>query len=936
MNDRWRLNRIALLFVASWLLAPGATAEAARVDFERQVWPILQRACVGCHGPVKQKAGLRLDLRAAAMKGGESGAAIVPGKADQSLIVRLVRGEDADRVMPAKGDRLTAAEVTLLRGWIAEGAQWPETVGTREADKRDWWSLRPIKPIAVPEVKDGKWGRNAIDRFVLARLEGAGSRANPEADRRALIRRVTFDLIGLPPTPGEVRAFVEDRSPGAYERVVDRLLASPRFGERWARHWLDVVRYADSQGFEMNQPRPNAWPYRDWVIRAFNEDLPYDRFIIEQLAGDQLKDQGDSAATGFLVAGPWDEVKSPDPVLTAQQRADELHDIVSVTGAAFLGLTVGCARCHDHKFDPIAQTDYYRMAAVFAGVQHGERAIRPAKGDPDVERELAATREKIEAIKGRLTKFSVAGRRESGHAIRPAVVAGVNEERFGAVEARVIRFTIDATNNGIEPCIDELEIYAEDGRNVALVSAGAIARASGTFPGAAIHKLEHINDGRYGNSHSWISNERGQGWVEIELPRVERINRVVWGRDREGKFADRVPVSYVIAVAEQRGGVWRTVASSADRAAFGTEYFARTAAEKAELDRLLAERKSLEAKAAALVEGAKVYAGRFAQPGATHRLNRGDPMAPREAVSPGGIAALGDVPGLKPLELPADAPEGRRRLALARWLTDPANPLVARVIVNRLWQNHFGQGLVTTPSDFGHMGGRPSHPELLDYLGGELVKGGWRLKAIHRLMVTSAAYRQSAAVRDEAMAKDAGDVLLWRYAPRRLEGEALRDAMLAVSGKLDLRMGGPGFELFKPNANYVHVYEPKEEFGPAEFRRMIYAQRPRMQQDAVFGAFDCPDAGQAQPRRPVSTTPLQALNLLNSPFVLQQAGFWAERLRRETGEDPAMQARRAFEEAFGRPAEMEELSAAVELIRSQGLAAFCRAMLNANEFVYVH
>jgi hypothetical protein len=327
----------------------------------------------------------------------------------------------------------------------------------------------------------------------------------------------------------------------------------------------------------------------------------------------------------------------------------------------------------------------------------------------------------------------------------------------------------------------------------------------------------------------------------------------------------------------------------------------------------------------------KVYAGKFEQPGPTYRLYRGDAMSPREAVTPGGLAVLSPA-----LDLPADAPERARRVALGRWLTDAGNPLTPRVIVNRLWHYHFGQGLVTTPSDFGHMGARPTHPELLDFLASELVRGGWRMKAIHRLIVTSAAYRQSSESDAEARALDGDASLLWRFPPRRLEAEALHDAILAVSGKLDLTMGGPGFDLFKPNANYVRVYEPKEDFGPGEFRRMVYAQKPRLQADGVFAAFDCPDAGQTQPRRAVSTTPLQALNLLNSHFVLGQAETLAERLRREAGEDAGAQVGLSFQLAFGREATATEREVAVKLVGEHGLAAFCRAIYNANEFLYVY
>jgi hypothetical protein len=830
--------------------------------------------------------------------------------------------------MPAKGERLTDAQVAVFRAWIDAGAVWPEDGGTVAADKADLWSLKPMVRGEAPAVRGAAWVRNDVDRFILARLEREGLSPRGEADRRTLIRRVTFDLTGLPPTPGEIESFLKDEAAGAYERVVDRLLASPRFGERWARHWLDVVRYADSHGFEMNQPRENAWPYRDWVIRAFNEDLPYDAFVREQVAGDA---GGVDAATGFLVAGPWDQVTSPDPALTAQQRADELHDMVSVTGSAFLGLTVGCARCHDHKFDPISQVDYYRMVAVMAGVRHGERALPVPEG---AARELAGARDALRVVEAGLARFVV----PDPAGLREPVTFAKNEERFAPVEAKVVRFTVAATNNGIEPCVDELEVFVagEGARNVALASAGARAAASGTYPGSSRHKLEHVNDGRYGNERSWISDEAGRGWVQVELPAAVAIDRVAWARDREGKYKDRLPTAYSIEVANSAGGPWREVASSRDRRPFTGKaveprYEAKTPGDRAELARLLGERKALTEKVARLAATPMVYAGKFEQPGPTYRLYRGEALSPREAVTPGGVAVLSPR-----LDLPADAPERGRRVALGRWLTDVGNPLTPRVMVNRLWHYHFGQGLVSTPSDFGHMGAKPTHPELLDYLASELVRGGWRLKAVHRLIVTSAAYRQSSMSDAKARAVDGDASLLWRFPPRRLEAEALRDAILAVSGKLDLTAGGPGFDLFKPNTNYVRVYEPKEAFGPGDFRRMVYARKPRLQGDGVFAAFDCPDAGQTQPRRAVSTTPLQALNLLNSRFVLGQAEALAERLRREAGQDLRAQVGLAFRLAFGREATSEEREAAVTLVGGHGLAAFCRAIYNANEFLYVY
>jgi hypothetical protein len=792
-----------------------------------------------------------------------------------------------------------------------------------EADPHSHWAFQTLRRPPVPPIHDPQpIIRNPIDAFILAKLQTAGLSMSPPADRRTLIRRAMFDLIGLPPTPEEVEAFVRDPAPDAYERLVDRLLASPHYGERWARHWLDVVRFAESDGFETNLARPNAWPYRDYVIRAFNEDKLYNRFVTEQLAGDA---SGADAATGFLVAGACDKVKSPDNALTLQQRADELHDMVATTASTFLGLTVGCARCHDHKFDPITQADYYALKAVFAGVHHGERSVER----PDAARQRLARaadlRRELARVERESDDAEPLAQPDGPPDRRPPVNARRNVERFAPVTAKYIRFTVLATNN-LEPCLDELEVYTADpdARNVALASLGTKASASGTYAGSELHKLEHINDGRHGNSRSWISNEHGRGWVQLELPERAEIDRIIWGRDREQKYKDRLATRYRIEVATEPDE-WTVVASSDDRQPFGTP-----AKSAGPANPLAARRIDLEQRLRAAEQPPMAYLGVFTAPEPTHRLHRGDATQPRELVAPGGLAEVGP-----PLELPMGAPERERRLALARWLTDPANPLPARVLVNRLWHYYFGRGIVDTPSDFGRHGGRPTHPELLDWLAAEFVAHGGSLKHVHRLIVLSATYRQSSVATERGLAADAQTQWLWRYPPRRLEAEAIRDAMLAVSGALDRRMGGPGFDLFEPNGNYVKVYTPKRMFGPAEWRRMVYQSRPRMQPDDTFGAFDCPDAGQIAPRRNRSTTPLQALNLLNSPFVLQQAELFAERLQREAGDDPTAQVRRGFLLAFGRPPSEDERAAAVRLIGAHGLTVFCRALLNANEFVFV-
>jgi mono/diheme cytochrome c family protein len=949
--------RVLLAGLTGALPAARADAPAAVVDFARDVRPIFAEHCYQCHGPKKQEGGLRLDRKATALKGGDHYApAIVPGKSSDSPLWRFVARDDADLQMPPEGPRLTADQIDKLKRWIDGGAPWPDD-DAAAADEH--WSLRPVSRPPLATVNRDQWCRTVIDRFVLARLEQAGLGPSPEADRLTLCRRLYFALAGLPPSPEEAGEFAADTSADAVERLADRLLASPRYGERIARHWLDVVRFAESHGFEMNQPRPNAWPYRDYVIAAFNADLPYDQFVRQQIAGDQL---GADQATGFLVAGPWDQVKSPDPVLTAQQRADELHDVVHTTGTTFLGLTLGCARCHSHKFDPIPQTDYYAVKAVFAGVQHGDRPLNAAAAE--------ARREEVEKLRGALAEVVAeldqfepeASLAPSTAARRAPVSRGRNVDRFAPAEARFVRFTVSATTD-IEPCIDELEVFTAgpQSRNVALASFGAKATASGTYPNSDIHRLEHINDGRYGNRRSWISSERGRGWVQLEFAEPQVIDRVIWSRDRDDppQFADRVPTQYAIEISTD-GQSWRTVASSADRRplvdAAKSEVVRRELSgedERQQLARLTGRQKELAARLAEAASVPMVYAGKFAEPEPTFRLHRGDPTQPREPVGPGTLSQIG-----KPAVLSAEMSEAQRRLALADWIASRDNPLTPRVIVNRLWQWHFGEGIVSTPSDFGAGGVPPTHPELLDWLSSELVAGNWELKRIQRRIAGSAVYRQGSKVSsfqfkvgsDEAgsnmepgtasiecaLSLDSANRLLWRFPPRRLEAEPLRDAILAVSGNLQLQMGGPGFDLFEPNTNYVKVYHSRKEFGPSEWRRMVYQSKPRMQLDDTFGAFDCPDAGQAAPKRTRSTTPLQALNLLNSAFMVQQSEHLARRVTAEAGDDAVRQVQRAFALAFQREPTPHELAAAAALVRDEGLPALCRALLNANEFVMVY
>ena len=887
------------------------------IDFVRDVRPIFEALCYECHGAKKQKSGLRLDLRAGAFTGGEFyQPTIIPGDPKASHLIRFVSGRDPDRRMPPKGKRLAKVDIATLTAWVKQGALWPDGVDRVKAvDRTDHWSFKRLAPYDE---------NRRIDDFVGEKLEENGLVMSPEVDRVSWLRRATFDLTGLPATPEEVNAFLEDARPGAYERVVDRLLASPHHGERWAQHWLDVVCYADTHGFEVNTPRENAWPYRDYVIEAFNEDTPFDQFIREQLAGDQL---GEDRATGFLVTAarllPGQIGK--DAASKRLARQDELGEIVINTSGAFLGLTVGCARCHNHKFDAISAEDYYSMQAFFSGVSYGDREIQ----SPEAETSRAEA--KALETRKREVDYELAGlvpTAKSGTE-RPPVSALLNVERFETVKARKVRFSIRKTNL-YEPCLDELEVFDRDGQNVALDAPGVLRSASGSKVSANRHQLEFINDGDYGNERSWMASEINS-WVMLEFPTERRIGRIMWSRDRNGRYTDRLPIEYVIEVAGD-SGAWQVVADSSDRrpgvgkaesdsASFAPEFQEQASA-------LLKEKRNIESRLAELSRSRVVFGGVFGKPEATFLLHRGDPEQPQQEVIPSVLAALGET------ELAKEAGDQERRLALADWIARPENPLTARVAVNRIWQGHFGIGLVETSNDFGRAGVAPSHPTLLDWLAHEFIRSGWSMKHLHRLIVLSKTYRQSEKITSSGQARDAGVRLLWRFPSRRLEAESIRDSILAVSGLLNLKTGGPGFDLFKSRGG-LNGFPPVNHFRGEGLRRMIYAHKIRMEPGSVFGAFDCPDAGQSTARRQQSTTPIQALNLFNSQFVIDASEAFAQRVRDEAGPEAGDQITRAYQLAYGRAPEVDELGEMEPLVREHGLATLCRAIFNSSEFLFM-
>ena len=957
--------------------------------FHEKVEPLLVGRCLTCHGGDKQ-AGLDLRSLEGALAGGYDGPALAPGDPEGSLLyARIIAGE-----MPPN-EPLSSEEAAIIEQWLAQGAYYADTpidpfaVTTDTRAGYDWWSLQPIGDVAAPAPDDlngapgfSHWLEHPIDRFILRKLQENDLEPSPPASPRTLIRRVTYDLTGLPPTLEEVVAFeaacAEETGSStevgekAYANLIDRLLASPHYGEHWGRHWLDVARFGESTGLEVNHLIDSLWPYRDYVIRSFNEDKPFNRMILEQIAADSIApgDPDTEIAMAFLVCGPHDIVGNEDPAQAAQIRADTVDDIVRATGEAFLGLTVGCARCHDHKFDPVSIRDYYQMHATFAGVYHGTRSVAP-----DEERKardllvsplhaqhshLKEQREAIEIEILKRAKEKEAEYEALWH--RPALDRRGTEETFEPVDAKFVRLVSEGgdwdPNSIVNHKIDEFEAWTAEpeSRNVALAANGGTASGASTMPGdfAEAYSPSVTIDGEFGLSWIALSPE-----LTIEFAQTETINRVFFSSDRPGALApDSIETRFVgeyrIEVSLD-GESWTRVADSHDREpptrhihrkrimAFETTEDER--ARMAEFDQQMA---AVQAEINAVPPLPELWAGSLRQPKEpTHIYLAGDPQREGDTVAPASLQAFarhGNDYALEP-----DAPERERRLALAQWLADDANPLTPRVLANRLWHYHFGTGIVATPSDFGFMGAQPSHPELLDWLARELIAPthavddadaddqAWRLKRMHRLILSSHTYRQSSDYREAASRVDADSRLLWRYPPARLGAESVRDTMLALADVLDTTMGGPGFRLYHYLRDNVSTYVPLEEHGPETYRRSVYHQNARAARIDLLSEFDFPDCAMAAPRRASTTSPLQALTLMNHSFTVDMAHALAERLRENAdANDPDAQVRQAFELAFLRTPSETEAAAAVQLIHAHGLEAFCRALFNANELMYVN
>jgi hypothetical protein len=955
----WCIACCQLVFIASMPTDAGAEpSKEGNAFFEQKIRPILVEHCYACHSQQaeKLKSNLYLDSKEGWERGGDYGEpAIVPGDPARSLLLRSIRHLEPGLEMPPDRPKLPDSVIADLVTWIQMGAPDPrqgEPLEIKRGDK-SWWSLQPLRQ---------DFSHDTIDGFIAEKLLDKQLTRNPPADARSLIRRMSYDVTGLPPTPEQVADFAAayaSQPAEAVDQLIERLLASPQYGERWGRHWLDVIRFGESNGFERNFVIDDLYPFRDYVIRAFNDDKPFDQFIVEHLAGDVLgKDQPEiEIGSAFLVAGPYDDVGNQDKVAQANIRAATLDDMITATASAFLGLTVNCARCHNHKFDPIPAEDYYRLRAAFEGVTHGRRVVASAAEQKAYEVAIKPLNQQAKKLELELAdrEADIARRAEPIYAAmkfdRPKVDSFGTEESFEAIEAKYLRFVIHSFTsdyqNAARPAagggkLTEFQVWTDEAepRNVALASYGTVAE------GAKSAVAEDFPEA-YGPQYC-IDGKRGEAWfigqppiLTLTFPRLERIHRVYFINARgdrgtdESKVRGATPCEYEIQVSLD-GKDWQTVATDEGREPWTQAHGLAKAKRQVITDddrRVIAKIKSqlaaVRRQIAEVPPLKSVWAGKFSQPQVRTFLHQGgDPMKPLHEVNAGSLSVLDQ--GVESYSLDADAPEGERRLALGRWLTHPGNPLTPRVLANRVWQYHFGTGIVDTPSDFGFLGSQPTHPELLDFLAQRLRQHQWRLKPLHREILRSKSYLQSAASRPEGLQADKDSRWLWRFPPRRLTGEELRDTLLSIAGKLQLEpMGGPGFRLYKFTQNNVCTYFPLDQHGPETYRRAVYHQNARASVVDILTDFDLPDIAFAAPKRANTTTPLQALTLLNHRFSLDMADALGSRLGEQ---EPVVE---AFQLLFQRPPTSQELDAANALIAGYGRRAFCRALLNSNELLYL-
>jgi Protein of unknown function (DUF1553)/Protein of unknown function (DUF1549)/Planctomycete cytochrome C/Concanavalin A-like lectin/glucanases superfamily len=1010
--QRWLPWCLAIAFIqvsGVFRLALATEPDAAGIEFfESRIRPLLNEHCFECHSARADaiQGELLLDSREGVLKGGENGPAIVPFEPEKSRILAAVGRTDEDLQMPPDGP-LTDQAIADLKTWIERGAPWPKedspangVVGNQDyvisPEARSHWSFQPVTKPPIPSPG------HAIDYFIVKALSDKRLSLSPPAEETVLLRRLYFDLIGLPPTPAEMDEYMADDSPDRYQRWVDRLLASPHYGERWARHWLDVVRFTESEGFEYDRMRNNAWHYRDYVIESFNDDKPYDDFIREQIAGDVITPQTSESivAASLLVCGPYDsagngQANSRQKAIT---REEEMEDMLSVVGQTFMGLTIHCARCHHHKFDPIPQADYYRMKAIFDGVKHGERSIASdaeTKASEElktqVNQELIEIRRTIAAIHAAGRKIAQAKRPPSPYPLDPipkpiwAFYGPISEaplgELLGGAQFQSEELVLEKAGAFFQS--EPLACDVGEKTLEAWVRLDNLQQAGGGVITLETIDGQHFDSIVFGERQpaKWMAGSDGfartrdldadqetdDNTTFIHVAVVYRLDQSIAvyrnGEAYGSPYTPESPLQTFSAgqsrvligmrhTGAQNGGltgairaaaVYPKALSASDVALlFKSSSYALseeeilaclTSDERAARDEALGRQKQLQAKLAALQVTPRVsYAGVRVQPMPTQLLLRGDIGSPQEVVSPAALLAIESPPS--DLGLSADAPEAERRLRFADWLVDPRNPLPARVMVNRIWQYHFGQGIVATPSDFGMNGIRPTHPELLDWLAAEFVESGWSLKHLHRVIVSSDVYKQSSEFNSEAAAMDADNQWLWRFPPRRLEAETIRDNMLYISGQMNLEMGGPSFRPFTTTefgATFYHLFDKE---SPEFNRRTIYRMNVNSGKDPLLDVFDCPDPSIKVPRRGVTITPLQALALMNGSFVQRQAHHLAKRAEASSLDlQGAIQV--AYRWALGRHATEAELQKATEFANRRGLVSICWALLNSTEFLYV-
>lgn len=978
------------------LLVVGAAAgQDTGPALGERVRELLRQRCVDCHSKETRESGLRLDSQVGIQRGGDFGPVVRAGQPDQSELFLRVTSDNESKVMPPDGEALAPDEIALLREWIAAGTPWPAATPAEmaaEAEERDprldhwaWQALRsvtiPEAATEVPSAEAVEVERKAIDRFILQRLATERLAPSPPADRRTLIRRLYFDLHGLPPSPEEIQAFVTDTDPLAYEKLVDHLLASPLYGERWARHWLDVVHYGDTHGYDKDQPRPHAWPYRDYVIRAFNEDKSYARFIEEQIAGDVLygETRDGQEALGLIAAGPWDLIGHLEVPETKTDGKIARHldrdDMVANTIGTFNSVTIHCAQCHQHKFDPVTQEDYYALQAVFAAIDRDNREYSTdpemqrqwtalaqqqddlRQGRADLQRELAERGgQELAQLEAQIATAGQDGRSaqggyhsqiESSPEVLKWVQVDLGQPReihnvvlhpcyddfngIGSGFGFPVRFRIEAASDAAftQDLITIAEQTAEDVRNPGLARQAFPSEATARYVRVSATRLApRSNDYIFALAEIEVLSAvgenlaRGQGVESLDsieaAPRWARSNAVD-GLSPAHAAVDPAPLQ----AQRQQWLSERGLTALADELV-------------AVEDRLA----TIATQLNALGPRQQVYAAtthkRGGQPRPIHFLARGNVLTPLHEVSPGTLSLLEMLPSR--FELSDGHDEGQRRVALARWLSNRDNPLTWRSIVNRVWQYHFGQGLVATADDFGLMGSSPSHPELLDWLAGEFRDNGGSLKMLHRWIVCSATYRQASTPRQEGLAVDVDNRLLWRQTPRRLEAEAIRDSVLAVAGTLDLTMGGPGWQDFvveHPEHSPHYKYELADPSDHRLWRRSVYRFVVRSQTQPFMTVLDCADPSMRVDRRNQSISALQALALLNNGLMLVQASEFAARVRREVGEALPAQVTRAHELALGRAPDAAEQAALEALGTDHGLENVCRALFNLNEFVWI-